>query len=304
MARADLKEALIAVLMGGLSAEREVSLQSGQAMLEALNRKGYKALAIDIGEDLCHRLAASGAGVALIALHGTWGEDGCVQGLLETLRLPYSGSGVAASAMAMDKVITKRLMGWAGLPTAEWRYPATAAAVAELGLPVVVKPRREGSSVGLSVVRAEAEVAPALERAGDALVERYIPGREFAVGVLGEGPQARVLGSVEIRPAGGHYDYAAKYTRDDTQYLAPAPVPPEVEAQMARAALDLHRLLGCRGGTRADLRWDGAAAPQLLEINTIPGMTSHSLLPKVAALQGMSFDDLVEALLQGARLEN
>lgn len=300
----DLKDKLIGVLMGGLSAEREISLQTGGAVLETLKRRGYQAVEVDVDGHVCQRLARAGVEVCFIALHGTYGEDGCIQGLLETLRIPYTGSGVLASAMAMDKLTTKRLLDWAGVPTPEWRYPATPEASSELGLPLVIKPRQEGSSVGLTVVRQQGELAVALERGGDALAERFIPGLELSVGVLGRGAAARCLGSVEIRPAEGLYDYEAKYAREDTEYLAPAPVPQEIARQMEDEALQVHRLLGCSGGTRIDFRWQEHSAPQVLELNTIPGMTSHSLLPKVAALQGMSYDDLVEAIVLDSGLSN
>jgi D-alanine-D-alanine ligase len=305
MDRAQLKSLNIAVLLGGLSAEREVSLETGAAVDEALARRGYRTVRIDADRALPGRLLEAKAAVAFIALHGRYGEDGCVQGLLESMAIPYTGSGVLASALAMDKVQSKRLFQAEGLPTAEWRYPATREAVLSLGLPAVVKPRREGSSVGLTVVREEQQIERALEQAGgpaQALAERYISGREIAVGVLGSRDGARCLGSVEIRPADGLYDYEAKYKRDDTQYLAPAPVPDGVQRRLAELALLVHRLIDCAGATRTDFIWDGLSEPRVLEINTIPGMTGHSLLPKIAALSGMDYDDLVEAMLEGAAL--
>jgi len=301
----DHKGKRIGVLLGGMSAEREVSLETGAAVDAALRRRGYQTVQIDADRGLCGRLLAEKVEVVFVALHGRYGEDGCMQGMLEAMGIPYTGSGVLASALAMDKVLCKRLYDSAKLPTADWRYPATEAAIRELGLPVVVKPRAEGSSVGLTVVRQAEQVAGAIERAGGpqrALCERYIAGREIAVAVLGEGEAARCLGSVEIRPAEGLYDYEAKYKREDTQYLVPAPVSEQLQQRMAELALALHRLVGCAGATRTDFMWDGEGEPALLEINTIPGMTSHSLLPKIAALQGMSYDDLVEAILAGADL--
>jgi len=300
---AELKTKRIGVLMGGLSAEREVSLETGAAIAAALQERGYSLVDLDVDRGICQRLIQEQVEVAFIALHGRYGEDGCVQGMLEAMGLPYTGSGVLASALAMDKVHSKRLFETSGLPTAAWTYPATTEAVLELGLPAVVKPVREGSSVGLSVVRAGEELEPALERAGGphkALAERYVDGRELAVGVLGHGDDARCLGSVEIRPAEGLYNYEAKYTRDDTQYLCPAPVPAQVQERLATTALAAHRAIGCSGATRTDFLWDGESDPVVLEVNTIPGMTSHSLLPMIAGLQGMSFADLVEAMLQDA----
>jgi D-alanine-D-alanine ligase len=305
MDRAQLKSKNIAVLLGGLSAEREVSLETGAAVDEALVRRGYRTVRLDADRELPGRLVEAKAEVAFIALHGRYGEDGCVQGLLETMGIPYTGSGVLASALAMDKVQSKRLYQIAGLPTAEWRYPATQEAILDLGLPAVVKPRREGSSVGMTVVRQSNQIKEAIEQAGgaeEALAERYVPGREIAVGVLGYRAGARSLGSVEIRPADGVYDYEAKYKRDDTQYLVPAPVSAELQQRLAELAVAVHRLTDCAGATRTDFIWDGRGEPRVLEINTIPGMTSHSLLPKIAALQGMDYDDLVEAMLEGAAL--
>jgi len=308
MDRDQLKTKRIGVLLGGLSAEREVSLQTGAAVDAALRRRGYRTVQLDMDRRLCTRLLEAGVEVAFIALHGRYGEDGCVQGLLEVLGIPYTGSGVLASALAMDKVTCKRLFDAVGIPTAEWCHPADEEAIRRLGLPVVVKPRGEGSSVGLTVVREPAQIGPALEQAGGpsrALAERYIAGREIAVAVLGHGDDARGLGSVEIRAAEGLYDYEAKYTRDDTRYLVPAPVPEQIERRLTELALQVHRLLGCSGATRTDFIWDGAveSEPQALELNTIPGMTSHSLLPKIAGLQGMDYDDLVQAMIEGATLK-
>jgi D-alanine-D-alanine ligase len=300
---AELKSKRIGVLMGGLSAERKVSLETGAAVAAALRLRGYDIVDLDVDRLICQQLIQEGVEVAFIALHGRYGEDGCVQGLLEAMGLPYTGSGVLASALAMDKVHSKRLFEAFGLPTAAWSYPSTQDAVRSLGLPAVIKPVREGSSVGLSVVREEDELERALERAGGpeaALAERYVAGREIAVGVLGSGDEARCLGSVEIRPADGLYDYEAKYLRDDTEYLCPAPVPASVQEHLEASALAAHRAIGCSGATRTDFIWDEQADPIVLEVNTIPGMTSHSLLPMVAGLQGMSFADLVEAMLQDA----
>ena len=299
----DLKNKRIGLLLGGTSAEREVSLETGRANAEALRRRGYNVTEIDVDQTVCQRLIQAGIEVAYIALHGTGGEDGCIQGLLETMGIPYTGSGVQASAVAMDKVTTKRLYEMAGIPVAQWRYPATTEGALELGLPVVVKPRREGSSVGLTVVEQPGQIAAALELARDPMLERYVPGKELSVGVLGSGADAVCLGSVEIQAADGLYDYSAKYGRDDTRYLAPAPVPEDVARFIEQRSLQAHRLLECSGGTRTDFRWDTENDPVMLETNTIPGMTSHSLLPMVAELKGLSYDDLVERLLEGASLK-
>ena len=303
MTKDNLKSKRIGVLLGGTSAEREVSLETGKAIAEALRRRGYDVTEVDADHTLCRQLTEAGVEVAFIALHGPGGEDGCVQGMLEIMGIPYTGSGVQASAVAMDKATTKRLYELAGIPVAAWRYPATEAAVLEVGLPAVVKPRRDGSSVGLTVVEEPGQIAAALKLARDPMVERYIPGKELSVGVLGEGDNAICLGTVEIQAADGLYDYSAKYARDDTRYLAPAPVPAEIVRLIEEKSLEAHRLLECSGGTRTDFRWDTENDPVMLETNTIPGMTSHSLLPMVAELQGLSYDDLVERLLEGAALK-
>jgi D-alanine-D-alanine ligase len=301
------KEKLVGVLMGGLSAEREISLQTGEAVSKALRDRGYETVCLDVDRQICSRLAQAKVEVAFIALHGRWGEDGCIQGLLESLGIPYTGSGVLASGLAMDKVQAKRLFDGAGLPTAAWRFPATSDTVRDLGLPLVVKPRAEGSTVGLSVIHDPSELETAIEKAGgekEAMAEQYVAGREIAVGVLGHGDAARCLGSVEIKPADGLYDYEAKYHRDDTEYLAPAPVPEAIQRRLAELTLAVHRLLGCGGATRTDFLWDEQDDPKVLELNTIPGMTSHSLLPMIAKLEGLTFEDLVETILLDAALKN
>jgi len=311
--------------MGGRSLERAVSLESGAAVLAALRERGWDAVGIDLGDDPGSQLAEAGAGLVFLALHGRWGEDGCIQGLLESLRLPYTGSGVLGSALAMDKVVSKRLFEGAGLPTPRWVFPATLASVRALGLPAVLKPRAEGSSVGVVVVRDEATLLAQLggpsaasaapgagagaplggAAAAGLLAEVYVAGRELSVAVFGSGEGARVLGTVEIRAAAGHYDYEAKYAREDTEYLVPAPLPAPIDARVRELALQAHRLLECSGATRADLRWSGREhdEPLLLELNTLPGLTSHSLLPKIAAHAGWSYGELVEAIVADARLK-
>lgn len=300
----------IGILMGGRSAEREISLQSGQAMLEALRERGHDAVAIDVAEDACGRIAAAEVDVALLALHGRWGEDGCIQGLLEMQSIPYTGSGVRASANALDKVSTKRLFQAAGLPTPAWAFPATVEEGVRLGFPLVVKPRSEGSSVGLHVVQDEARLAELLEDealAREALLEAYIPGHELTVAVMGSGEAARALGSLEIRAAGGLYDYDAKYESDETDYLVPAPLDEGQQLLLNELALRTHRLLDCAGATRVDFRWErpesGKTEPLVLELNTLPGMTTHSLLPKIAAHGGLSYGELVEQIVADGRLK-
>jgi D-alanine-D-alanine ligase len=298
----------IGVLAGGLSSEREVSLKTGEGVHRALVERGYDAVAIDwtAEGDLPARLRAERIEVVWNALHGTWGEDGAVQGLLECLRIPYTGSGVGASAAAMDKVLSKRLFAHAGIPTAPWAVleegddPAEAAR--PFGWPVVVKPSREGSTVGITIVQAAGELAAAVAAArrchGETMLERYVPGRELSVGIL----DGEVLGTVEIRPKVAVYDYEAKYLRGDTEYLVPAPLDPVIDAAAREAARAAYRVLGCVAHARVDLRLDEREGPFVLEVNTLPGMTATSLLPKIAAHAGLGYADLVERILRSASL--
>ena len=296
----------IGVVMGGPSAEREVSLNSGRGVLAALAARGHDAVAIDWkrrDEDLVGRLRQAGVEVAWIALHGTFGEDGCVQGLLECAAIPYTGSGVLASAIAMDKVATRRVFDQEGIESPRWRRHHGAADVARVGFPMVVKPSAEGSSVGVSIVKGEAELPAALDKAekghGVVLLEEYVKGREINVGVL----DGEALGDVEIRPATEFYDYEAKYVRDDTQYLVPAPISDDERRRLHDLALRAHQALGCAGATRVDLILGHDGRAVCLEINTLPGMTDHSLLPKIAAHRGMDYATLVERILAGAALK-
>jgi D-alanine-D-alanine ligase len=299
----------VAVLYGGQSAEREVSLKTGAACAEALRQKGYQVALIDVDRDVAERLRAAGAAVAFVALHGRYGEDGCVQGLLEALRIPYTGSGVLASAVGMDKVVSKLLFRSLGLTVAEYRVfpPARAgsltAADLPFPLPVVVKPACEGSSVGVTLVRDPARLPDACREAarwkGDVIVERYVQGKEVQVAVL----DGSALGVIEVVPANEFYDYAAKYTAGTTQYFYPARIDPADDRRLRQAAEVAHRGLGCAGVTRTDfiLLPDGSAA--ILEVNTLPGMTATSLVPKIAAGNGIPFADLCERLLEGAALK-
>lgn len=298
----------VAVLKGGLSSEREVSLRTGAAVANALRTVGHDVVELDAQRDIAEVLAAQKPDVVFIALHGRFGEDGCIQGVCEILGLPYTGSGVLASALAMDKVASKRVFAQLGLPVPPGLDDVVPAlrgrSLASMGLaaPVVVKPRYEGSSVGVSIVHAEAELSAALDRAEacgpHVLVERFVKGREMCVGIL----EGRAMGVIEIVPAVEFYDYEAKYQRDDTQYLFPA----RLDAATQAAALDIcaraHVGLGCRGVTRADLLVPEHGAPVLLELNTLPGMTATSLIPKLARGVGLSFEDLCNALVESARL--
>ncbi|MBM3489668.1 MAG: D-alanine--D-alanine ligase [Alphaproteobacteria bacterium] len=295
----------IALLMGGWSNEREVSLTSGRACGRALEEEGFEVEAVDVGRDLACVLSALKPDLAFNALHGGFGEDGSVQGLLEVLGIPYTHSGVRASALAMNKPAAKQVFAGVGL-----RCPdGLVVDVAELRRgdpiprPYVVKPVAEGSTVGVRIVRQgdNAAVLPADWRFGDrALVERFIPGRELSVAVLGDA----ALGVIEIRPHSGFYDYDAKYTEGLAQHLMPAPIHPEVYDEAMRMALEAHRALGCRGVSRADLRYDDMAGEPgelyLLEVNTQPGMTPLSLVPEIAQHRGIDFRRLVRWMVEDA----
>jgi D-alanine-D-alanine ligase len=295
----------IAVVMGGLSAEREVSLNTGAGVLAALRDRGHDTVGVDWAEgtSLPALLADAGAQVVWNALHGTYGEDGAVQGLCACLGLPCTGSGILASALAMDKVASKRIFESHGVPTPRWRLLADEADPAELasfGFPLVVKPASEGSSVGVSIVEdagglAEA-VAIARRHHGPVLVEEYVAGTEVFVGIL----DGVVLGSVEVRPATKFYDYEAKYRRTDTRYLLPPELPADVLAGVEAHALGAYRALGCSGHSRPDVRVDPQGRAYVLEVNTLPGMTKTSLLPKIAARAGLSYGELCERILAGA----
>ena len=290
--------------MGGLSAEREVSLRTGEAVLQSLKKLGYDAFAIDAGRDLPSRLTWQQASKVFIALHGRYGEDGTVQGLLEIMQLPYTGSGVLASSMAMDKVVTKKLLVYHNQPTPA--FVAGTAADLESGLvtdcpplPVVVKPAREGSTIGISLVHKEEELHAAFDaplRHDDlVLVEQFIAGREVTVGVL----DGEALPIIEVVPESGFYDYQAKYTAGCTEYLLPAPLDEKLYADLQQAAVEVFHILGCSGAARIDFMIRDHEF-FCLEANTIPGMTETSLLPKAAAAAGISFDQLVERILAGA----
>ncbi len=305
----ELKRKKVGVLMGGLSTEREVSLRTGAACADALRSKGYVVAGIDVQKDVAKRLLDEGIEVAFNALHGRWGEDGCIQGLLESMFIPYTGSGVFASAVGMDKVAAKRVFAEHGIPTPP---SVTFGSFADLeragfqlpfGLPAVVKPSGEGSSVGVTIVKdVEALKAAAREAGklkGAILVEKYIKGREIQGAVLDD----EALGAIEIVPANEFYDYSAKYQAGTTKYLFPAPIAPELYQKACFTALAAHRALGCSGATRSDLILEPDGSFWILEINTLPGMTAASLLPKIAAGKGIDFATLCERLLLGASLK-
>ncbi|MEY5099214.1 MAG: hypothetical protein RJA36_1933 [Pseudomonadota bacterium] len=303
----------VAVLMGGYSGEREVSLMSGGGVLQALLSQGVDAHAFDPAERDLGELRREGFDRVFINLHGRFGEDGTVQGALELMGIPYTGSGVLASSVAMDKIMTKRIWLAEGLSTPAWRQVAsveeTVAALAELGAPMIVKPAREGSSLGLTKVTDASQCAQAYELASrhdpEVLCEQFIAGEELTCPVLGTGAAARALPVIHIVAPGGNYDYENKYFSDDTQYIVPCDLPPGEEAAIQELVLKAFRTLGCRGWARADVMVDARTRkPCLLEINTSPGMTSHSLVPMSARATGMSYEQLCLEVLASASLDN
>lgn len=293
----------VAVLMGGTSSEREVSLDSGRNCLEALQRRGVDAYAVDGIPALLSDLMAQRCDRVFNILHGHHGggEDGVLQGLLEAFGVPYTGSDVLGSALSMDKIRTKQVWLSLGLPTPRYaRLSRTAdveAAAREIGLPVIVKPACEGSSVGVSRVFSEADLPHAVTLAaryeGELLMEQMIQGEEFTVGILDQ----QALPTIRIVPAGEYYDYHAKYVAEDTQYICPG-LSGVAEAQMQALALEAFRTAGCSGWGRVDVMRDRSGANFLLEVNTAPGMTSHSLVPKAARVSGIEFDELVWRVLE------
>jgi D-alanine-D-alanine ligase len=303
----------VAVLFGGASAEREVSLMSGSGVLKALRSRGVDAHAFDPAKQDMGDLQREGFARCFIALHGRFGEDGTVQGALELLGIPYTGSGVMASALAMDKVMTKRVWLAEGLPTPAWREVASGAdteqALAALGSPMIVKPAREGSTIGLTKVSHANECAQAYALAAQhdpmVLCEQFISGDEVTIPLLGNGAQAKALPVIRVVAPGGNYDYQAKYFGDDTKYLIPCGLPAGEEAAIQALALKAYRTLGCRGWARADVMVDAATRiAYLLEINTSPGMTGHSLVPMSAKAAGMDYEDLCLRILATTALEH
>jgi D-alanine-D-alanine ligase len=296
----------VAVLLGGLSAEREVSLISGAAVAEALEARGYRVSRIDAGRDLPQRLREVAPDVVFNALHGRFGEDGTVQGLLDVMALPYTHSGVLASSVAMHKPTALRVFRDAGLRCPQGRVATFRQVVAGAVLdpPYVVKPCAEGSSVGVTIIRAVEDLEQLRGRnrwpyGEEVLVERYIAGRELTVAVLDDEP----LAVTEIRPYEGFYDYRAKYTENQAEHLIPAPLPRAVYDEALRMAQAAHQALGCRDVTRADLRYDDSGDAEglyLLEVNTQPGMTPLSLVPEQANHVGIGFADLVTRLVEKA----
>ena len=297
----------VAVLMGGISAEREVSLKSGAAVLNGLLEKGIDAHAIDAKPESIGQLVSQGFDRVFVVLHGRWGEDGVVQGALETAGLPYTGSGVLGCALAMDKVRSKQIWQSLGLPTARYRVLKSEAdldgLVNELGLPLFLKPAREGSSVGIGKVNDASELLSVYQKAAqvgdDVLAEQFIAGAELTVGIL----NGQALPVIRMSTDNEFYDYEAKYLSDDTQYFCPAGLTDQQEASIRELALQAFNALGCATWGRVDVMLDENEQPLLLETNTVPGMTDHSLVPMAANAVGFSFADLVEKILESTLSE-
>ncbi|PRX31112.1 D-alanine-D-alanine ligase [Orenia metallireducens] len=309
-----MKDKKIAVIRGGRSAEREISLKTGKAILDALNRQGYHTIDIDPAKDLHKRLYQEEIDIAFIALHGRFGEDGTIQGLLELEGIPYTGSGVLASALAMDKIMSKRIFNNLDIDTPKFAVlkaneiedkleEIEQDLIDDLGLPIVVKPALEGSSLGLSIVKSQDGLIEAIKEAlkydRELLVEEFIPGKEITIGLLGnESPQ--VLPIIEIRPKEGVYDFKSKYTKGMTDFIIPAELEDKVYRNAESLALKAYQALKCRGMGRVDLRVNSAGEAYVLEVNTIPGMTETSLLPQAAEVVGIDFDQLVVKILENA----
>lgn len=297
----------VAVLLGGRSAEREVSLMSGRGVLQALRARAVDAHAFDPAERDLGELKREAFARCFIALHGRGGEDGTVQGALEVMGIPYTGSGVLGSAVAIDKWRTKMIWLAAGLPTPRYRilgeHDDWDAVAADLGLPLIVKPANEGSTLGLTKVTAAAQLPAAYALAAKkyrdtALAESFIDGPEYTAGILGD----TVLPLIRIEAPQGNYDYQHKYFSDDTRYLCPCGLPPDQEAMLKALSLEAFRLLGCSGWGRVDFMLDAAGKPWLLEVNTSPGMTGHSLVPIAARAVGISYEELCLKILEGAHV--
>lgn len=290
----------VGVIAGGMSSEREVSLRSGKAIYNALKELGYDVVFIDADNQVYEKIKNEKIDVAFLALHGGWGENGAIQGMLEVIGIPYTGSNVLASALAMDKEFSKKVFIYHGIPVPDFKVLTKKdfeTAPLEFDFPCVVKPAKEGSSIGVSIVRRQEEIKTALTEAFKygqrVIVEKYIEGKEIHIGVLGD----RALGGVEVRPKKAFYDYEAKYTKGLTEYI----LPPEIDKQLYERLKELgekaHKVLGCSGATRVDMLVDKEGNPYVIEVNTIPGMTETSLLPMIASMAGYDFKALVKEIL-------
>lgn len=296
-----LKDKRIGVLMGGRSSEREISLKSGSAVLQSLKRTGYNAVGIDADNGLIDALKTLAVEVAFIALHGRWGEDGTVQGLLEMVGIPYTGSGVLGSATAMDKAVMKSILKGAGIPTPPYAIFKDKKGI-KFPFPFVIKPANEGSTIGISIIREKKETKDAVDTAfkydKKVIVEKYIKGREITVGVI----DGITLPVVEVKPSKGFYDFEAKYTKGMTEYIVPAKIVKSIEKKAMKIAKDVYDLFELSGCARIDMLIE-AGIPNVIDINTSPGMTETSLVPKAWGHLGKTFDELVEKILQGASLK-
>ena len=302
----ELEEKKIGILMGGLSPEREVSLTSGNAVLEAVKRKGLNGVGIDVDNNIASTLIKLKIDLAFIALHGIYGEDGAIQGLLEYARIPYTGAGILGSALAYDKVKSKEIFKLNSIPTADYHVfyrSQRKSSKLTFDLPVVVKPSNQGSSIGISIVREKKEWETAMNLAfsyaEEILVEKFIEGKLLAIGMNGEQP----MPIVHIRPKSGFYDYEAKYTRGKTEYNCPADLTLKETQSCHEAAMNVYQVLRGNGTPRVDVILDSKGTPYVLEMNTIPGMTPTSLLPMAAKQSGVEFDDLVIKILKSAHLD-
>lgn len=301
MGKGDMKEKKIGVLMGGKSSEREISLKSGKAILQSLIRSGYSAVGIDAEHNIVDNLKKNKVQVVFIALHGRWGEDGTVQGLLEMMGIPYTGSGVLGSAIAMDKAIMKMLLDRMGLPTPAYEV-CYAKDKVRFPVPFVVKPANEGSTIGISIVRKNGEKNGAIKNAlkydKKVLIEKYIQGEEITVGIANN----EVLPVIQVKPLKGFYDFEAKYTKGMTEYIIPAKIGKKVEKKAQDYAMTVYKAFGLSGCARVDMMVD-EGIPLIIDINTSPGMTETSLVPKAWEYLGRSFDDLVDEIIKGASLK-
>jgi len=298
----DMQNKKIAVLMGGKSSEREISLKSGAAIHQSLVRRGYAAIAIDAASGLAEALKREKIQVAFVALHGRWGEDGTVQGLLEMMGIPYTGSGVLGSAISMDKAIMKQLLDSIEVPTPAYAICGPGNDV-KFPMPFVVKPANEGSTIGISIVRKKEDKAGAIENATKydrkVLLEKYVEGDEITVGVVND----QVLPVIQVKPKKGFYDFEAKYTKGMTEYIIPAKISKKIEKRAQNIGLAVYRAFELSGCARIDMMADDQDVPLVIDINTSPGMTETSLVPKAWGYLGRSFDDLVEEILKGAALK-
>lgn len=296
-----LKDKRIGVLMGGTSAEREVSLRSGSAVYNALKRLNYDVISIDVGKDICAVLERESVEIVFLVLHGGFGENGSIQGLLDVLGIPYTGSGVLASALAMDKEASKKIFLYHNIPVPDFIVIDKMQGFQKINFPLpwVVKPATEGSSIGVSIVKDDTNLKDALKKAflhsSRVIIEKFVEGKEVHIGILNN----EVLGGVEVRPSLEFYNYEAKYTAGLTEYILPPEINNVTYQKAGEVALNAHRAIGCKGATRVDLRIDTEGNPYVLEVNTIPGMTETSLLPKIAKLAGYDFSGLIEEILKG-----